>query len=59
MDYDLIVVGGGTAGMNAMKAAHALGGKIAIVEGEASRGHEASRGPGLAIRHFTSDAPSV
>jgi len=32
MDYDLIVIGGGTAGMNAMKAAHALGGKIAIVE---------------------------
>jgi glutathione reductase (NADPH) len=32
MDYDLIVIGGGTAGMNAMKAAHALGAKIAIVE---------------------------
>jgi glutathione reductase (NADPH) len=32
MDYDLIVIGGGTAGMNAIKAAHALGAKIAIVE---------------------------
>jgi len=32
MDYDLIVIGGGTAGMNALKAAHALGAKIAIVE---------------------------
>jgi glutathione reductase (NADPH) len=32
MDYDLIVIGGGTAGMNAMKAAHGLGAKIAIVE---------------------------
>jgi len=32
MDYDLIVIGGGTAGMNAMKAAHALGAKIVIVE---------------------------
>jgi len=25
MDYDLIVIGGGTAGMNAAKAAHKLG----------------------------------
>ena len=32
MDYDLIVIGGGTAGMNAMKAAHAIGAKIAIIE---------------------------
>jgi pyruvate/2-oxoglutarate dehydrogenase complex dihydrolipoamide dehydrogenase (E3) component len=34
MDYDLIVIGGGTAGMNAMKTAHALGAKIAVVEEE-------------------------
>ena len=34
MDYDLIVIGGGTAGMNAAKAAHQLGAKIAIVEAE-------------------------
>jgi len=32
MDYDLIVIGGGTAGMNALKAAHALGARSAIVE---------------------------
>jgi glutathione reductase (NADPH) len=32
MDYDLIVIGGGTAGINAMKTAQALGAKIAIVE---------------------------
>jgi len=32
MDYDLIVIGGGTAGMNAAKAAHKLGAKIAVVE---------------------------
>jgi glutathione reductase (NADPH) len=32
MDYDLIVIGGGTAGMNAAKTAHKLGAKIAIVE---------------------------
>ena len=34
MDYDLIVVGGGTAGMNAVKAAVKLGAKIAVVEEE-------------------------
>lgn len=34
MDYDLIVVGGGTAGMNALKAAAKLGAKAAIVEEE-------------------------
>jgi pyruvate/2-oxoglutarate dehydrogenase complex dihydrolipoamide dehydrogenase (E3) component len=32
MDYDLIIIGGGTAGINAAKAAHALGAKLAIVE---------------------------
>jgi pyruvate/2-oxoglutarate dehydrogenase complex dihydrolipoamide dehydrogenase (E3) component len=34
MDFDLIVIGGGTAGLSAMKAAHALGAKVAIVEEE-------------------------
>jgi glutathione reductase (NADPH) len=38
MDYDLIVIGGGTAGLNAMKTAHALGAKIAIVEEESFAG---------------------
>ncbi len=32
MDYDLIVIGGGTAGINAAKTAQALGARIAIVE---------------------------
>jgi glutathione reductase (NADPH) len=32
MDYDLIVIGGGTAGMNAARAAHKVGARIAIVE---------------------------
>jgi pyruvate/2-oxoglutarate dehydrogenase complex dihydrolipoamide dehydrogenase (E3) component len=32
MNHDLIVIGGGTAGLNAMKTAHSLGAKIAIVE---------------------------
>lgn len=34
MDFDLIVIGGGTAGLSAMKTAHALGAKLAIVEEE-------------------------
>lgn len=34
MDYDLIVIGGGTAGMNAAKAAQKLGAALAIVEEE-------------------------
>jgi pyruvate/2-oxoglutarate dehydrogenase complex dihydrolipoamide dehydrogenase (E3) component len=38
MDYDLIVIGGGTAGLNAAKAAHKLGAKIAIVEAESFAG---------------------
>ena len=38
MDYDLIVIGGGTAGMNAAKAAHKLGAKIAIAEEESFAG---------------------
>jgi glutathione reductase (NADPH) len=32
MEYDLIVIGGGTAGINAAKAAQGLGAKIAIAE---------------------------
>jgi glutathione reductase (NADPH) len=32
MDFDLVVIGGGTAGINAAKTAHKLGAKIAIVE---------------------------
>jgi pyruvate/2-oxoglutarate dehydrogenase complex dihydrolipoamide dehydrogenase (E3) component len=38
MNYDLIVIGGGTAGLNAMKTAHSLGAKIAIVEEESFAG---------------------
>ena len=32
MDYDLIIIGGGTAGLSAAKAALKLGVKIAIIE---------------------------
>jgi pyruvate/2-oxoglutarate dehydrogenase complex dihydrolipoamide dehydrogenase (E3) component len=32
MDYDVLVVGAGTAGSNAAKAAAALGARTAIVE---------------------------
>ncbi|HWH79686.1 MAG TPA: hypothetical protein VNT76_20040 [Candidatus Binatus sp.] len=32
MDYDLIVIGGKTAGINALKTMRKLGAKIAIVE---------------------------
>jgi len=38
MDYDLIIIGGGTAGMNAAKAAHQLGAKIAIAEAQSFAG---------------------
>jgi ribulose 1,5-bisphosphate synthetase/thiazole synthase len=38
MDFDLIIVGGGTAGLNAAKAAHKLGARIAIVEQESFAG---------------------
>jgi len=38
MDYDLIVIGGGTAGLNAAKAARSLGAKLAIVEEESFAG---------------------
>lgn len=32
MDFDLIIIGGGSAGLNAAKAAHKLGARIAVVE---------------------------
>ena len=32
MDYDLIVIGGGTARINATKTAVKLGAKVAVVE---------------------------
>ena len=38
MDYELIVIGGGTAGMSAAKAAHNLGAKLAIAEEESFAG---------------------
>lgn len=38
MDFDLIVIGGGTAGINAAKEAHKLGAKLAIVEAESFAG---------------------
>ena len=38
MDYELIVIGGGTAGMSAAKAAHNLGAKTAIAEEESFAG---------------------
>ena len=38
MDLDLIVIGGGTAGINAAKEAHKLGAKLAIVEAESFTG---------------------
>ena len=38
MDYELIVIGGGTAGMSAAKAAHKLGAKLAVAEEESFAG---------------------
>jgi pyruvate/2-oxoglutarate dehydrogenase complex dihydrolipoamide dehydrogenase (E3) component len=38
MDYDLIVIGGGTAGLNAAKTAHNLGANLALVEEESFAG---------------------
>jgi pyruvate/2-oxoglutarate dehydrogenase complex dihydrolipoamide dehydrogenase (E3) component len=44
MDYDLIVIGGGTAGTNAAKAAVKLGARVAIVEEESFAGTCLARG---------------
>jgi pyruvate/2-oxoglutarate dehydrogenase complex dihydrolipoamide dehydrogenase (E3) component len=44
MDFDLIVIGGGTAGINAAKEAHKLGAKLAIVEEESFAGTCLARG---------------
>jgi len=38
MECDLSVIGGGTAGLNAAKAARNLGAKLAIVEEESFAG---------------------
>ena len=38
MDFDVIVIGGGTAGANAAKAAVKLGARVAIVEEESFAG---------------------
>lgn len=38
MDYDLIIIGGGTAGISAAKVAHKIGAKIAIAEEESFAG---------------------
>ena len=44
MDYDLIVIGGGTAGANAAKAAVKFGVRVAIVEEESFAGTCLARG---------------
>ena len=44
MDYDLIVIGGGTAGINAAKAAAKLGAKLAVVEEDGFAGTCLARG---------------
>ena len=44
MDFDLIIIGGGTAGINAAKEAHKLGAKLAIVEEQGFAGTCLSRG---------------
>jgi pyruvate/2-oxoglutarate dehydrogenase complex dihydrolipoamide dehydrogenase (E3) component len=44
MDFDLIVLGGGTAGINAAKEAHRLGARLAIVEEESFAGTCLARG---------------
>jgi len=44
MDYDLIVIGGGTAGVNAAKTAVKLGAKVAIVEEDDFAGTCLARG---------------
>jgi pyruvate/2-oxoglutarate dehydrogenase complex dihydrolipoamide dehydrogenase (E3) component len=44
MDYDVIIIGGGTAGANAAKAAVKLGARVAIVEEESFAGTCLARG---------------
>lgn len=44
MDYDLIVIGAGTAGTNAAKAAIRMGGRVAIVEEDGFAGTCLARG---------------
>lgn len=44
MDYGLIVIGGGTAGVNAAKAAVKIGARVAIVEEESFAGTCLARG---------------
>lgn len=44
MDYDLIVLGGGTAGSNAAKAAVKMGAKVAIVDEDGFAGTCLARG---------------
>lgn len=44
MDYDLIVIGAGTAGSNAAKAAVKIGAKVAIVEEDGFSGTCLARG---------------
>lgn len=44
MDYDLIVLGGGTAGSNAAKAAAKMGAKVAIVDEDGFAGTCLARG---------------
>jgi pyruvate/2-oxoglutarate dehydrogenase complex dihydrolipoamide dehydrogenase (E3) component len=44
MDYDLIVVGAGTAGSNAAKAGVKMGAKVAIVEEDGFSGTCLARG---------------
>ncbi len=44
MDYDLIVIGGGTSGVNAAKTAAGIGARVAIVEEESFAGTCLARG---------------
>ena len=44
MDYDLIVMGGGTSGVNAAKAAVKMGARVAVVEEESFAGTCLARG---------------
>jgi pyruvate/2-oxoglutarate dehydrogenase complex dihydrolipoamide dehydrogenase (E3) component len=44
MDFDLIIIGGGTAGINAAKEAHKLGAKMAIIEADGFPGTCLDRG---------------